>query len=190
MAAALKGKLHTWAVMKFAFPGQKKAEIEEDVTKAAMPCGKAPPESAKPPPQPPSTFGSDRREAEVEHRGKDSMQKGQKKGKSGAWQPKGGKPLAQVEEDYDRRSQYTTQTAREREWGLLKRQEEWEHERYQAPNNWELSSGAWRWKPQKGKGGACKKTLGFGEYSDRIYGGGLTPKPIYAKCLEEDPYGY
>ena len=74
MTVSLKDKWRTLTVMKFAFPGQKKVAIEDEVAKVATPCGKAPPSSAEPPP-PPATFGGDRREVDAEPRGKDSRRK-------------------------------------------------------------------------------------------------------------------
>ena len=185
---SLKGKWRTLKVMKFAPQGQKRAKLEEDVTKVAPSSMKAPPpQSAKPPPAPPSTFGSDRREAEGESKGKEPEGKGKQKGKSGAWRQKGGKESTQVDEsDYDRRSQHKTQTARESAWGAITRQEGWGSGRYQDPSNWEVSSGEWRWGPHQGKWGDVKKMIGFGEYAAWSYGDVMTYKEGYAEYLIKD----
>ena len=136
------GKWHALKVTQLTSPGQKQVKIEEKITKAA-------PSSAKPPP--PSTFGSDRWGTDREFRGKDNRGKGKQKGKTGTWQPKGGQPLTKVaEDDHDTRmSQYTTQTVKEEDCGLISKQNDWEYDRYQDSNNWELVRGAWKRIPRK-----------------------------------------
>ena len=146
----LKGKWHTLTVMKFA-PPQGKRRSKSKRMPQKWRCRV---EKRRRRVKTATAFavwkcsGGSRSRTQ---RGGIPGRKENKKGKSGEWHPEGGKPLAQVEEAYGRRIQYTTQTAREREWGLLNRQEEWEHGRYLDPNNWELSSGEWRWGHQKGK---------------------------------------
>ena len=68
------------------------------------------------------------------------------------------------------------------------RQEEWDHTRYNDPNNWELRSGS---SKRKSKGqqwgdiqwGDCQQKLGFGEYADWSYGKVIMYKAGYAKYL-------
>ena len=67
--------------LKFAYHGETKVKLEEDVTKVAPVSAKAP-MRAKPPPAPPSTLSSDRSQVkgggEGDSKGKDSKRKGSK----------------------------------------------------------------------------------------------------------------
>ena len=93
-----------------------------------------PPQSAKPPPtKPPSTYENDKQRLESisetaekgasKGRGKEQ---GKSKGKSGAAVGAKGTKCATGEHDERANSEYTSYTARERNWGPLKQKEEWE----------------------------------------------------------------
>ena len=139
-----KAKWETLAAMKFSKKGQKAVRMAEGIPMESTPKE---PASEKPPPPPPSTYGQGKRESEGEPKGSEPKGKGKPKGQNGTWKPKGGKALAQVNENGDgRRSQQTNHTEREREResarGAIKIQEEWDHSRYQDPNNWDRRSGS------------------------------------------------
>ena len=114
--------------------------------------------------------------------------KREKKGKNGEWKPNGRQSLTEVEEnEYDTRtSHYSTQTAKEEDWGLISKQKEWEYSRYQDADNLELSSVEWKWEPQKANVDDSKKTLGFGEYHDLSYAEVLMYKYPKAQYLMGD----
>ena len=50
----------TLEALKFAYHGEKKVEVEEDVAKVAPLSAKEPGSAKPPPPAPPPTFSSDR----------------------------------------------------------------------------------------------------------------------------------
>ena len=185
-----KAKWQTLVAMKFAKQGQKTVRMAEEIPRESAP--KAPPARSNPPPPPPATYGQDRREAEGEPKGSEPEGKGKPKGKSGTRKPKGGKALAQVNEnDDDRRSQHTNRTARQRDWGSIKSQEEWDHKTYQDPDNWEMRGGSWKRKSRgqqwaDSQRGDSQQNPRFGEYADWSYGDVLTYKAVYAKYMISD----
>ena len=96
--------------------------------------------------------------------------------------------MAKVEEDGQdtRMSQYTTQTEKEEALGLISKQKDWEYDRYQDSNNWELVSGAFGRNHRKVKVGDIRHLPGFGEYHDLGFADVMTYKYAYLKYVMED----
>ena len=173
-------KWETLGALKLSFHGEKKVEVEEDVTKAAPVSAKETPSSAKPPPPaPPSTYSRDRavgkgsgkipKEVGGGFEGNRGDSKGNSKGKEpkGKADNKGGKTLTKVkEEDPDAASShYSPRTAREETWGVLSRQKDYEYQKWQDSVDWHWGDNEWKWgKSRSAKTNEEKKTLGFGEY--------------------------
>ena len=151
--------------------------MEAEVAKVAPSSAKATPASAKPPPAPPSTFSSDREAGkgsgkDYNRSGEDS--KGNLKGKEpkGKSDSKGGKSLTKVkEEDPDASTRhYSYGTEREENLGVLKRQQDYEYQKWKDPNGryW-ADNERKRGQIKSTKTNEEKKTLGFGEYRDWAY---------------------
>ena len=110
-------------------PGEARTSIQtsENTARAAPP-----PQSAKPPPpKPPSTYANDKRmeiSSETAEKGTGKgkgKDKGKPKGKSSKGiSTKGSRNPIQRQGDKEN-SEYTSYTARERNWGILKQKKEW-----------------------------------------------------------------
>ena len=187
--------------MKFAYHGEKKAKLEEDVSRGA------PATSKPPPPKPPSTLSSDKPSdkgagkgkwktgrssdsKESERKGKDSKGKDDSKGKGGEWDSKGWKTLAKVEEEDcdDAASHYSSKTARDENWGPVNQRREHSYRRRKSENYCVYVDGTWKWKtsPKPDEeatiDGETRK-VGFGEFSEWAYAAALTKKKGYAQFL-------
>ena len=98
--------------------------------------------------------------------------------------------MAKVEEDREAsRSSYSSQTAREQNWGPANYRNEYGHTQYwRSGGDWAYLDGRWRettdptiGEVSRSEGGAQK--LGFGEFAEYTYVEILTYKPKYAEFL-------
>ena len=131
--------------------------------------------------------------------------KGKPKGKNGPWvQSKGGRNSTQVN-DESTRCEYTSYTSREKDRGVLGKQEEWGRQRWNDDGGWHWGDRERKYfwivdKPESSPcgdvrrlvGGNESNLLGFGAYYGWGYGEILPGEPNYVSyiCSEsEDLWG-
>ena len=180
---------------KFAYHGETKVELEEDIAR------RAPVTTKPPPPKPPSTLSSDKPVEKERVKGNERTGGVQtKKGVSEKERIQKEKRPQEIpkEERHWRKwgeadrdaaaSHYSTKTAREGRWGPANQRRGDSYRMWKSERDWEYVDGTWKWEARPKPDATSEisgkiRNLRFWEFAEWAYSEGLTQKQGYVQFL-------